>query len=104
MNNGAHELKENKNSPARALILGFVPSVMILIFITVSAFDLDQQVPPLILRTLYLLAALVSVVFCFASSSRLFRRKRLWAILVGVLLLFLNGLISLTFGFGVVLE
>ncbi|PYI86959.1 MAG: hypothetical protein DME26_07780 [Verrucomicrobia bacterium] len=101
MNNETCELNENKNSSVSTLILTFVPSVMFLLFIMISAFDLDQQIPELIRRALYLLAALLSVACCFGSSLRLFRRKRLWAILVGVLLLlFVNGLISLTFGCG----
>jgi len=51
---------------------------------------------------LLVLMGLVSLVCCFASSFLLFKRKTNRAIFCGVLLMLLNGFISLAFGCGAV--
>jgi len=86
-----------KKSPALALILGFLPSVLLLgIFAWFSrpAADGKLEAVPL------LIALVVSVGCCFSSAILLFSRNTGLAIAAGVIFLLLNGAISLVFGCG----
>jgi len=71
-------------SPALALALGFVPSATLLTIFGYAS--LNQKVT----NTMFLMAALLSVVCCFTSSFLLFRRKTGLAIVAGILLLLVN--------------
>ncbi len=80
-----------KKSPALALVLGFTPAALSLAILTISG----QNGPP---RNLLWPMCGVSAMCCFTSSFMLFRLKTGWAIAGGLLLLLLNGAISLFAG------
>jgi hypothetical protein len=80
---------EPKKPPIIALVLAFLPAVMILALFTFKfQFPSDWLAAP----------CFISVVCCFVSSFMLFARKTGLAILAGVLFLLLNGLIAFFFG------
>jgi hypothetical protein len=80
-----------KKSPVLALAIGFLPAALLLLIGTISG----QSGPSSNVLWPIFLACLVC---CFASSFMLFRRKTAWSILGGLLLLLLNGAISLFTG------
>jgi len=86
---------KNPNSPVWALVLAFLPSVMLL-----SMLPFLRVNPP---AWLLFLCGAVSVVCCFAASFLLFRRGTVPAIVGGIIFLLLNGFVSLLFGCGALL-
>jgi glycerol-3-phosphate acyltransferase PlsY len=78
-------ISQKKKSPAVALLLGFLPTAIILGF---------RMVHPNISRTTIIVACVVSVLCCFVSSFMLFARGTGLAILAGVIFLILNGFIA----------
>jgi hypothetical protein len=82
-------------SPAIALLLGFLPSVMILLLVLIGKTAAREAIVPLLL-----MGCLVSLICCFATSFLLFRRRTGLAIFGGVMLLVLNLVISIGFAIG----
>jgi hypothetical protein len=93
---GPEQPGAKKSSALLALLVAFVPSVMLVSFATYSS----GSNPPSVLCALF---CLVSLGCCFGSSLLLFRRKTGLAILFGVLFLMLNGVISFFFGCATIL-
>jgi glucan phosphoethanolaminetransferase (alkaline phosphatase superfamily) len=91
------EPERKKKSPALALSLAFLPSVMFLALLT---FVLNGNPG----GGLLLLACLVSAVCCFASSIMLFRRNTSLAVCAGIIFLILNAIVSFLFGCGAFLS
>lgn len=89
--------EKQKKSPALALGLAFLPSVMLLGLFSV----VRQGNPP---AALLIVACLVSVVCCFTSAYLLFKRNTRLAIFVGIVFLILNGIVSFLFGCGAILS
>jgi hypothetical protein len=84
-----------RRSPALALIVGFLPSVLVLATIGVaSSTNLGKQESDALLW----LGSIVSVFCCFGASIALFTRKTGGAIAGGILLLLLNAFIAFFFG------
>ena len=81
-----------KKFPASALILAFVPSILLLMVLPMMA--RGPRLPSAILSILFV----ISVICCFTSAARLFRHSTGLAILFGVLFIFLNAAISLFLG------
>ncbi len=82
-----NEPDKKKKSPALALVLAFLPSVMILAILPFA-----RNANP---STALLIAGFViSVVCCFTSSFMLFRRGTGLAILGGIIFLLLNCVVS----------
>jgi hypothetical protein len=79
------------NSPAPALLLGFLPAALVLVVLTFGG----QRGPP---RVVIWLLGAVTVTCCFGSSFLLFRRRTSWAIVGGIALLLMNGFITLFLG------
>ena len=79
-----------------ALLLAFVPSVLLVSFATFA----NRSTPPAVLCALL---CLVSLACCFGSSFLLFQRNKVVATIVGILFLLLNGLISFFFGCATIL-
>jgi hypothetical protein len=86
-----NEESKQSTSGCLGLILGFAPTVIVLL--CGSGFR-GQQMPPWLLA--FVLTA--SVICCFVSSSLLFRRKTLLTIMGGVLFLVVNAFISAFLG------
>ena len=80
-----------RKSPALALVLGFAPAALLLGMLTMNG----QSGPH---GNVLWPAFGASLLCCFVSSFMLFRRKTGWAIAGGLLLLLLNGAISLFTG------
>jgi hypothetical protein len=90
---------EKKKSPALALTLAFLPSVMVLGTLTwLRSGNGNLPAFPLALE------CILSMVCCLASASMLFQRKTALTICAGILFLILNATISSLFGCGVVLS
>jgi len=83
--------KPPPNRLVLALILAFVPAMIVLLLVTL-------QLPEKQLSVVCVPAALVSVGCCVASSFLLFRRSTTTTLVVGVLLAVLNALITLGLG------
>jgi hypothetical protein len=84
-----------RRNPALALIIGFIPSALILGAIGVaSATNLGKQESDALLWV----CSFVSVLCCFGASILLFSRKTGGAIAGGVLLMLLNAFIAFFFG------
>jgi len=81
-----------KKSPAPAMILAFVPSVLLLAVLSFSSAVAAPSAP------LLFLVCGVSVVCCFVSSALLFRRNTTLAILCGIIFVVLNAGISIFLG------
>jgi len=77
--------------PSRALVLAFLPAVLVLTF----GMSSGQNGPS---RSVLWAVCGVSVVCCFTSAFLLFRRRTGWAIVLGILFLLLNSAISLFVG------
>ena len=83
--------ESTKKSPALALAIGFAPAAVWLLIGTISGQNGPKSA---VLWPLFF----VCVACCFTSAFMLFRRKTGWAIAAGLLLLLLNGAISLFTG------
>jgi multidrug transporter EmrE-like cation transporter len=94
---GPNKPGEKKKSPALALALAFLPSV---IFLTMLSTLQHQSQPP---AALFVLCCVISVVCCLVSAFLLFRRKTGWAIFGGILFMLLNAVVSFLFGCGAIL-
>ena len=91
---GPNEPGEKKKSPALALALAFLPSV---IFLTMLSTLQHQGQPP---AALFVLCCVISVVCCLVSAFLLFRRKTGWAIFGGIL--FIHEPLTLRFALAAV--
>jgi len=84
-----------RRSPAVALVVGFIPSALILGAIAVaSSTNLGKQESDALLW----ICSVISVFCCFGASIALFSRKTSGAITGGILLLLLNAFIAFFFG------
>ncbi|MDR3405246.1 MAG: hypothetical protein P4L99_22315 [Chthoniobacter sp.] len=84
-----------RRSPTVALIIGFVPSALILGTIAVASWaNLGKQES----YALLWICSVVSVLCCFVASIMLFTRKTGGAIAGGILLMLLNAFIAFFFG------
>src|ERR1041384_6525434 len=79
--------------PVAALVLGFLPAVFILIFISAVKWFEPSNLKPILI-----VAAALSLGCCIASSTMLFKRRTALAVITGLILLVLNTVISLFFG------
>ena len=84
-----------KTFPVVALLLGFLPTALVL---AVVAIDKNPS------STLLILGAIGTLVCCFGASLQLFRHSTALAVVAGVLLLLLNGALSLLLGCGAILS
>jgi len=83
-------------SPALALVIGFLPSALILaIMPTATGGKVSVD--------LLMVGCVVGIICCFTSSFMLFRRRTKLAIFGGVIFLLLNAVISLFFGCATIL-
>jgi hypothetical protein len=83
------------NSPAIALSLAFLPSVLLLLTLPFLNGKLDAG---------YLISCCaLSAICCFTASCMLFRRGTGLAIFGGIIFLMLNGFVSFLFGCGAIL-
>jgi len=83
------QTEEKKKSPGFALILAFIPAAALLALLTFK---------PNIRQGGLMGACILSAACCFVSSFMLLSRRTGLAILAGVILLILNGLIAFFFG------
>lgn len=100
------EPKTKKKIPVLALTMGFLPSVLVLIFILLQLLfsslasaniSLEDIFQPIKLENLFLVGCVISVICGIWSAVLLFKRKTGFAIAGGIALLFLNGFISYAF-------
>ena len=84
-------------SPALALVLAFLPSVMLLTLIAL----LNRSQPP---AGLFILCCVISIICCFSASFLLFRRGTGLAIFAGIVFILLNAFVSFLFGCGAILS
>ena len=85
------------NYVSLGLILGFLPTALVLVVVASAS---SKSPPP----GLFLGLLIISVACCFVSSALLFQRKTTLAILGGVLFLILNAVLSLFLGCAVLLS
>jgi hypothetical protein len=90
-------------SPARALLIGFAPAALMLVFFTVAATDMARSIPDNVARALLIICCVATLVCCFIASRMLFARRTSGAVAGGVLLLLLNLFIAFAFGCGAIL-
>ncbi len=88
-----------KKSPARALALAFLPSVLLLIMWTLLAGGNSSQPS----AAVFIAGCIISIACCFTASFMLFRRGTGLAILGGVIFMLLNAFVSFLFGCGALL-
>jgi hypothetical protein len=93
-----------KKSPALALVIGFLPSVLILSFLTLASSGYGNDMSTQISSSVFWLGFGISLICCLASSFTLFRRNTALAIFFGILFLLLNGAIAFFFGCAAVLN
>jgi hypothetical protein len=97
MNEAPCQIRSNEpngknKSPALAIILAFIPSL--LLAGTVMPFQRDD-VP----KSVLIIESIFSLICCFTSAFLLLKRKTVWAIALALVFVLLNGLISFFFGF-----
>jgi hypothetical protein len=94
---------EKRKSPALALVLGFAPTAILLLNISLGSTGLLDKTSKSFGSTVLGLACIVSAGCCFVSSFLLFKRKTALAIFGGVVFLLLNAAMAFAFGCGAVL-
>src|SRR5205809_6999967 len=94
----SHQTQTTK-SPAIPLVLAFLPSVLFLTLLTVSA-AFKWNNPP---ASLLIAGCIIGIIGCLTSSYMLFRRGTALAIFGGIVFLLLNGVVSFLFGCGAIL-
>lgn len=89
---GPPPLRGSARSPGLALVIGFLPSAIVLLCLTLSSYfpSMSNDVT----RALLIAACVGSLVCCLTASIMLFKRKTGAAIAGGVVLLLLNGFIA----------
>jgi lipopolysaccharide export LptBFGC system permease protein LptF len=88
---------EPKKFSALALVLAFVPSLLLVGTFSFSSFFFSSHhgnPPAIVLAAM----CLISVACCFVSSFLLFQHNKVLATIFGILFTLLNGLISFFFG------
>jgi multisubunit Na+/H+ antiporter MnhG subunit len=94
----SEQSKETSYVPL-GLMLGLLPTVIALVLAKSASASTKDPSPGF-----YVVFLAISVACCFLSSSLLFRRKTVLAILAGVLFLILNSVVSLFLGCAVLLS
>lgn len=88
----------HQSSPLTALLLGFAPTVFVLLAVSFGAAGVGDHMSNDTARILLVLASVASVVCCIISSIMLFKRKTSAAIAGAIMLLLLNLFLSFFFG------
>lgn len=85
-----------KPSPALALMLGFAPTVIVLLLVMISTTGAGNSLPNW--KSLPIVLCGICAFCCFTSSFLLFQRRTAMAIVGGLLLMLINGCIAFFFG------
>jgi FtsH-binding integral membrane protein len=92
------EKAEKKRPLAFALALAFAPSAMALTLFTISQANIFPTITTFWQHLIGWVCCLLSLFCCVVASLILFQRRKVFVILLGLVLLLLNAFIAFCFG------